>query len=149
MKRKDAIELLKLAGYHEDSSAFTRVYLDSNLSRNAADAAYNLGYELKEGGMPCTCAKCIEKPLYTTEDYTLENKSFGGSKIGHNFTIPRGTRVTRRCADGSHDKDYAFVADLSWIDEDNGLLKHDASHYGINVQGKVELTTINLNVQPR
>jgi hypothetical protein len=37
MKRKDALTVCKVAGYHQDRATFTRVYIENRISRPAAD----------------------------------------------------------------------------------------------------------------
>jgi hypothetical protein len=57
---------------------------------------------------------------------------------GRKVTVPQGTRVTARCADGSERKDgFLFVDDLSFIDaRADGLLYHDAYYYGLVVKAE-------------
>jgi hypothetical protein len=69
--------------------------------------------------------------LVTKEDVTMKYRGYG------EITIPKGTRLTNNTAMGV-DKNYNFVADLSWIPTYNdgtvrsGLI-HDADYYGINI----------------
>jgi hypothetical protein len=55
---------------------------------------------------------------------------------GHTLTIPKGTRCTSRCCDGSNRMDgMLFVDDLSFIDKRQWpILHHDATHYGIDIK---------------
>lgn len=64
----------------------------------------------------------------TAEEMTVE---FGpsGSKLKHTVTVPAGTGC--RKLDGGNSP--WVVADLSFITEKNGILYHDADHYGIRV----------------
>ena len=58
MKRKDALNWVKIAGYHNNSELGTRVYIESRLSRRAYDDAWASGMDAKRNGMPCTCREC-------------------------------------------------------------------------------------------
>ena len=141
MKRKDVLESIKLAGYHNDSRLFTRLLCENRISRKAADDAYRAGTILRGTGFVCTCSDCIKKPLYTLEDYS-DVRTFNHGNIRYRFTVPAGTRVTRKTAAGDYDPNYAFVDEFDWIHENNLALNFNAEHYGINVQGKVRLSTI-------
>lgn len=61
MKRADALAHLRIAGYHNDSRAFVRLYVENRISRKAADEAYRTGKRQRAGGMPCHCHEC-KKP---------------------------------------------------------------------------------------
>jgi hypothetical protein len=52
------LELLKVAGYHFDTAAFTRLYIENRISREAANTAYMLGVRMKWAGVPCSCVDC-------------------------------------------------------------------------------------------
>jgi hypothetical protein len=58
MKRKDALVVLRAAGYHNDSKMFARVYVEHRISYTAALKEWNLGTVLKNNGVPCTCYHC-------------------------------------------------------------------------------------------
>uniref|UniRef100_UPI0039F6B758 hypothetical protein n=1 Tax=Sulfuriferula sp. GW6 TaxID=3345112 RepID=UPI0039F6B758 len=62
MKRKDALVLIRVAGYHADKAAFTRLYVENRVSREAANAEYQRGQEMKKAGVPCQCRECAPKP---------------------------------------------------------------------------------------
>ena len=51
---------------------------------------------------------------------------------GYDITIPKGTQTTHRTASGI-DESYNFINDFSWIPDNSPILKHDAMHYGINI----------------
>lgn len=72
--------------------------------------------------------------MFTSQDYTLHYK-VGGTDYGQ-ITVPKGTSVTHETSLGI-DKNYHFVNDLSWVDENYSsfanILKHDITYYGINV----------------
>jgi len=61
MKRADAIAWIRIAGYHNDSKAFTRLLIENRVSREAANTAWSSGIKAKAGGMGCTCHHC-KKP---------------------------------------------------------------------------------------
>lgn len=58
MKRKDALTVCKVAGYHNDRVTFTRVYIENRISRTAADEAWRSGEAAKRAGVRCVCADC-------------------------------------------------------------------------------------------
>lgn len=60
MKRKDVLGHLKIAGYHEDSTAFCRLYSENRISREKANEAYQYGFRAKKNGMTCTCFRCAK-----------------------------------------------------------------------------------------
>jgi len=68
--------------------------------------------------------------MKTNKDYTYFYNGFGG------VIVPAGTKLTHQTACGI-DKNYHFVADLSWIKKNyptiDRVLLHDATYYGIDV----------------
>ena len=58
MKRADALAWMRIAGYHNDSKAFTRLLIENRVSRKAADEAWAKGVKAKEIGIGCTCLHC-------------------------------------------------------------------------------------------
>ena len=60
MKRADLIAALRVAGYHNDSQAFTRLFLENRIARPVADGAFERGREQKRQGMACACYSCKE-----------------------------------------------------------------------------------------
>ncbi|AIG04669.1 hypothetical protein HZ99_21700 [Pseudomonas fluorescens] len=58
MTRKDAIALIKLAGYHGDTKTALRIYTENRVSYTAYSEAYARGAQLKQEGMACTCFEC-------------------------------------------------------------------------------------------
>ncbi len=58
MKRKEAIALIKVAGYHNDSAAGTRLYIENRVSYQSYKDAYRLGQQSKAAGVRCTCQEC-------------------------------------------------------------------------------------------
>lgn len=58
MTRAMAIEHLRVAGYHDDRGAFTRLYVENRISYEAAKKAYGEGRSLRAQGIGCTCTVC-------------------------------------------------------------------------------------------
>lgn len=58
MKRKDALTLLRVAGYHNDQHAFMRAYIENRVSFAIASEEFRKGELAKRSGMPCTCFDC-------------------------------------------------------------------------------------------
>ena len=58
--RKQALAHIKIAGYHQDSKTFIRLYTENRISFTAANKAYQEGYRLKQAGMKCGCSNCKE-----------------------------------------------------------------------------------------
>lgn len=61
MKRKDALNLLKFAGYHGDNATFTRVLIEERVSRASAQEAYLTGARARRNGVACGCNDCKAK----------------------------------------------------------------------------------------
>lgn len=60
LKRKDALVLLRIAGYHGNQKSFIRLYVENRVSRPAANAEWSRGAAMKAAGVPCTCIACRE-----------------------------------------------------------------------------------------
>lgn len=58
MKRAHAIDYLRIAGYHADRAAFTRLYVENRVSYSAATEAYRAGQKARDAGVRCTCRDC-------------------------------------------------------------------------------------------
>lgn len=58
MKRGVAIDLLRVAGYHNDQRAFVRLYVENRISRKVAAEEFNRGYALRRSGVDCGCFEC-------------------------------------------------------------------------------------------
>lgn len=58
MKRKDAINHIRIAGYHQDSASFVRLYVENRVSRQVANEAYANGVKQREAGIKCNCYEC-------------------------------------------------------------------------------------------
>ncbi len=58
MKRKQGLAWIRVAGYHNDAAAATRIYIESRISREAHDRAFREGERAKANGMPCHCSEC-------------------------------------------------------------------------------------------
>lgn len=57
-KRDLALSHMRVAGYHDNRVAFTRLYLESKISLQVANDAWNTGKKQKKSGMPCSCVSC-------------------------------------------------------------------------------------------
>lgn len=49
---------MKVAGYHNDHRAFTRLYVEHRISFVRAKAMFQLGIKAKHAGVPCSCPGC-------------------------------------------------------------------------------------------
>ncbi len=58
MKRSMLIALLRIAGYHDDMKAFTRLYVENRIKLFKAKQAFAEGKQLRAGGVGCTCYEC-------------------------------------------------------------------------------------------
>lgn len=58
MTRKTVRSVLIYAGYHSDTKTFTRTYIENRISIQAARAAFQVGYQMKQNGMKCGCDEC-------------------------------------------------------------------------------------------
>lgn len=61
--RKQILGWIKIAGYHQDSAKFIRLYIENRINFTVANKAYQEGYRLKLGGMKCTCTSCNENKI--------------------------------------------------------------------------------------
>ena len=61
MNRATALTYLRIAGYHNDQTAFTRLYVENRVSYEAAKKAYREGQAQKARGVGCTCSECNPK----------------------------------------------------------------------------------------
>lgn len=61
-KRNIALAYARVAGYHNDSSAFTRLIIESRVNRQAMNEAWGNGRIARENGVPCNCYQC--KPVH-------------------------------------------------------------------------------------
>ena len=59
-KREVAIALLRVAGYHQDSGEFVRLYVENRISYAAAKVAYRDGARQRAAGIGCGCYECKE-----------------------------------------------------------------------------------------
>lgn len=56
--RKQALEFIKVAGYHNDKADFVRFYCEHRISYQAAQEAFRLGMKQKAAGVKCSCFQC-------------------------------------------------------------------------------------------
>lgn len=61
MKRSDVTSYLRIAGYHNDQRAFTRLYIENSISLAAAKEAFASGERARAVGVKCTCVDCTER----------------------------------------------------------------------------------------
>ena len=61
MTRKTALVLLRVAGYHNDTKAFVRLYVENRVSIAAADREWERGKQMQAAGVPCTCRDCTRR----------------------------------------------------------------------------------------
>ncbi len=58
MKRADAIASMRIAGYHNDTKGWLRIFVEHRISREVADEAYRAGVKQKLAGVKCLCHQC-------------------------------------------------------------------------------------------
>ena len=58
MKRKDALFIIRYAGYHNDAAMGMRVYIENRISKKVYVDNFRKGATAKESGLPCTCSSC-------------------------------------------------------------------------------------------
>lgn len=61
MKRDVLLSHLRVAGYHDDSATFTRLYIENRISYDSAKKEYLKGQKMKADGIGCTCPDCKTK----------------------------------------------------------------------------------------
>lgn len=59
MNRKNALGWIRIAGYHNDTFSFVRLYVENRVSRASADQAWRNGVAAKRNGVPCSCRDCV------------------------------------------------------------------------------------------
>lgn len=57
-KRETVLQLVKVAGYHGDFRAATRLLAENPISRKSYNDAWFAGVEAKRAGQPCGCYQC-------------------------------------------------------------------------------------------
>lgn len=65
--RKIALILARVAGYHGDTKAFTRLLVESHVNRAAMNREWVNGARQKNAGAPCTCHECNRRHLETKD----------------------------------------------------------------------------------
>lgn len=63
MKRKNALAWIRIAGYHNDSTAFTRLYCENRISYPVAMAEFRTGAKMRANGIGCTCRDCQQQAV--------------------------------------------------------------------------------------
>jgi len=59
MTRKNAIKLLKEAGWHSDEQKFKRVTMQVDMNINSARDYYEIGFTNRQFKIACTCGYCL------------------------------------------------------------------------------------------
>lgn len=62
MKREHVLTYLRVAGYHDDRAAFTRLYVENRIGYKAAQDAYRAGRAARDAGVRCDCHDCKHAP---------------------------------------------------------------------------------------
>jgi hypothetical protein len=62
--RKQILESIKVAGYHNDDKAFIRLYTENHISYAKAQEARTLGIRARQNGVKCSCYACNNRPTY-------------------------------------------------------------------------------------
>lgn len=57
-KRKITLHCMKIAGYHNDRSTFTRLYIESRIKPELCHESFRLGLVMKANGIKCFCNEC-------------------------------------------------------------------------------------------
>lgn len=57
-KKQTLIQLIKIAGYHNDTKIGTRLFVENRITRADYDAAFHAGLAAKAAGQICTCSQC-------------------------------------------------------------------------------------------
>jgi hypothetical protein len=53
-----ALSLMRVAGYHDDMRAWTRLYVEQRVSFAVANDQFKKGQQARRNGVRCTCAEC-------------------------------------------------------------------------------------------
>ncbi|VUZ24121.1 Uncharacterised protein [uncultured Comamonas sp.] len=57
-KREDTLAAMRIAGYHNDKAAFTRLLVENRIRLTVADEAWLTGRKQRANGMKCACYEC-------------------------------------------------------------------------------------------
>lgn len=57
-KRETTLALARIAGYHGDRAAFTRLLIECRVNRQAMNEAFWNGQKARANGVGCTCCEC-------------------------------------------------------------------------------------------
>lgn len=60
-KRETALAYARIAGYHNDKAAFTRLYVESKVRLELMNDAWRVGVKQKLAGVKCNCYQCNTK----------------------------------------------------------------------------------------
>lgn len=61
-RRARVLDAMKVAGYHDDRKAFTRLLIENRVGRDAAARAFQVGQTARDRGVPCSCFDCNRTP---------------------------------------------------------------------------------------
>jgi hypothetical protein len=61
MNRATRLELMKVAGYHDDRAGFTRLFVEGRVSMMVANERFRTGAKMKSNGVKCSCIDCNPK----------------------------------------------------------------------------------------
>lgn len=58
MTRKHLLTSIRVAGYHNDTEAGTRLFIENRVSRPVYNREFLKGKEMKSNGVKCSCSDC-------------------------------------------------------------------------------------------
>ena len=58
MTIKEALSIIKFAGYHGDDRTATRIYCENRIGYQRFIEALNDGRRARKAGVPCNCPQC-------------------------------------------------------------------------------------------
>jgi hypothetical protein len=60
--RAQALDYIRIAGYHGDKARFTTLYVENRIAYAKATAAFRAGAQQRAAGMRCSCTDCARTP---------------------------------------------------------------------------------------
>lgn len=66
MTRKQALTAIRTAGFHDDSTEYTRLLITNRISVHVAREAFKEGAHLRAQGARCDCNACKQIPTTPT-----------------------------------------------------------------------------------
>lgn len=58
MTRKEVLDRMKVAGYHNDKATLTRLYIENRVSFTVANETFQKGVQARKNGVKCNCIEC-------------------------------------------------------------------------------------------